>query len=48
MQKTLNIFWNGGESMTPCFDLLLLLHVKSLGLFDPKMKLRQKISWLKY
>jgi hypothetical protein len=40
MQRILSVFWNGGENVNPCFQLLFLLLVKFLELWDPNLKLR--------
>jgi hypothetical protein len=48
MQKKLDIFWNGGENMSPCSQLLLFLHVKFSRLLDPKLKLRNFFAWLQH
>jgi len=48
MQRTLSVFWNGGESMNPSFQLLFSLLINFLGLGDPKLKLKGFFPWLRY
>jgi hypothetical protein len=48
MQRTISVFWNGGENMNPCFQLLFSLSIESLGLWDFKLKLKTFFPWLGY
>jgi len=48
MQRTLSVFWSGGENMNICFQLLFSLPIESLGLWNFKFKLKRFFPWLGY